>query len=198
MKTYTASTNISINIVLRNGLNMRISFSPLTDGRSVLYTSDEEIQWGLEHHYKFGKLFTLDNRPKIETSKPAKKANKQPAKRKSASRKDKAPTVEIAEVPAMETVREPHDDASAEIADNENLDTENFGIDDTVDDDASETDDTVDDETSDDETTVISVSDPDAAKDYLADKFGISRTKLKTCEIIEATARDLGIAFNYN
>lgn len=186
MKTYTASTNISVSIVLRNGMSKRISFSPMTDGRSVFYTSDQEIQWGLEHHYKFGKLFTLDVQPKIEQPKTVKKSDKRHAKGKSrASRKAEAPAVEIPE--------ELHDDALAETAvDNESPEADDSGIDDTVDSETDEVDDLAD------EITVVSVSDPDEAKDYLADKFGISRTKLKTCEIIEATARDFGLTFNYD
>ena len=36
-----------------------MSFTPQSDGTSVYYTEDKDIQWGLEHHYKFGKLFRV-------------------------------------------------------------------------------------------------------------------------------------------
>ena len=43
--------------------------------------------------------------------------------------------------------------------------------------------------------TIIEVTDPDAAKAYLADRFGISRTKIKSVETIKSMAAANGIEF---
>lgn len=43
--------------------------------------------------------------------------------------------------------------------------------------------------------TVITVSDLAAAKDYLCDKFGLSRTKLRSSAAILAAAKENGIQF---
>jgi hypothetical protein len=45
--------------------------------------------------------------------------------------------------------------------------------------------------------TVINISDVDAAKDYLSEKYGISRTKLKTLSAINKAAAANGIEFNW-
>lgn len=44
--------------------------------------------------------------------------------------------------------------------------------------------------------TVITVSCPDDAKDYLADKFGISRTSMKNVKAIKAIAESKNIEFS--
>lgn len=51
-----------------------------------------------------------------------------------------------------------------------------------------------DNETS-DNLTKVNVSDLSAAKDYLADKFGVSRTSMKKSETIIAIAKEHGIEF---
>lgn len=61
IKTYKAYTHISINVVLPEGKNVRISFTPLSNGSSLFTTRDEDIQKGIEGHYNFGKLFKLHN-----------------------------------------------------------------------------------------------------------------------------------------
>lgn len=43
----------------------------------------------------------------------------------------------------------------------------------------------------------VTVSDLDAAKDYLAENYDVVRTKLKTEEIINETALSFGIVFKY-
>ena len=60
MKKYISNSVISISVALPNGEGTRISFFPQSNGMSVFYTSDKDIQWALEHHYKFGKLFRLE------------------------------------------------------------------------------------------------------------------------------------------
>ncbi len=60
-KTYTSSTNASVNVVLPNKNNLRIAFSPLSNGTSVYITSDPNIQTALEQHYRFKSLFKLSS-----------------------------------------------------------------------------------------------------------------------------------------
>ena len=74
IKTYTANSHISINVVLPNKSNMHVSFVPLSDGRSMYSTNDENVQRGLERHYNFNKLFFLSeseeqNEAESETAK---------------------------------------------------------------------------------------------------------------------------------
>ena len=58
IKIYKANTNISINVVLPSSKkNLHIAFVPMSDGSSVFSTENEEIQKGIERHYKFGSLF---------------------------------------------------------------------------------------------------------------------------------------------
>ena len=39
---------------------MHITFMPVSDGSSVYSTDNEDVQYGIEHHYRFGSLFYLD------------------------------------------------------------------------------------------------------------------------------------------
>lgn len=133
MKSYKATTSLSINIVLPSGANKHIAFSPVTDGSSVFYTPDPDIQWGLEHHHKFGKLFILSTTDPLPAE-PSSAVTAQPAS------------------PASTTPSQ---------------------------------------------LTTVNVTDLDDAKDYLADKFGMSRTKLRSRDSIESAARQVGIKFNY-
>lgn len=64
-KLYKSNTNLSINIVLASKANMHVSFTPQSDGTSLYRTANEDIQRGLERHYKYGKMFKL-----IETYDP--------------------------------------------------------------------------------------------------------------------------------
>ena len=54
---------MSLSVGLPDGGNARVSFTPQSDGTSVYYTEDKDIQWGLEHHYKYGKLFRVEEEP---------------------------------------------------------------------------------------------------------------------------------------
>lgn len=61
MKRYISRSHISINVVLpASKKNLHITFSPMTNGGSMYYTDNKEIQAGIENHYKFGKLFRVD------------------------------------------------------------------------------------------------------------------------------------------
>lgn len=130
IKTYTANSHISINVVLPNKSNMHVSFVPLSDGRSMYSTNDENVQRGLERHYNFNKLFFLSE-------------------------------------------SEEQNEAESETA----------------------KDDTIDDGANDDGLLVVEVSDLAEAKNYLADKFGLSRTKLNSSAKIINEAAAHGIEF---
>lgn len=69
IKHYKAKTDISINVVLKNGANMHISFIALSDGQSEFYTDNKDIQDALERHHRYGKLFkcigVVENTPTV-------------------------------------------------------------------------------------------------------------------------------------
>lgn len=61
-KKYISRSTISLNVyVPQTKSNVRVSFMPLSNGSSVYVTEDENIQYGLEHHYRFGSAFRLDS-----------------------------------------------------------------------------------------------------------------------------------------
>lgn len=126
-KTYKASTNVSINVVLSSKKNLHISFVPLSNGSSTFATSNKELIRAIESHYNFGKLFRL---------------------------------------------------YSQQDEDENTTDADELS------------------DTSEDILKTITVSDLAAAKDYLADKFGISRTALRSKKAIDEQAAAKGIEFN--
>ncbi len=79
MQKYISSSHVCLNVHLKNGANVHVSFSPLTGGGSVYYTADKDIQEGLKNHAKYGKLFNLDesfketvkSAPKVKEPEPA-------------------------------------------------------------------------------------------------------------------------------
>lgn len=181
MKKYLANTAVSVSVILPNGKSTRISFSSLSNGTSVFYTDDKDIQWGLEHHYKFGKLFRLvedtGEKKNIVSKKPMSKEPVKAAPKKASGKKPKQNTEAVpAEAPA------PADEAVEEVP--------------TQEDSAADTD-------SDDESAQespyreVTVSDMDDAKDYLAEHYDVVRTKLKSEESIREAALAFGIVFKY-
>lgn len=58
-KHYKSKTAISINVVLKSKKSMHIAFTAQSDGSSVYTTDNPDVQYALEHHYKYGKLFKL-------------------------------------------------------------------------------------------------------------------------------------------
>lgn len=173
MKKYLANTTISVSVSLPNGGNARVSFSPLTDGTSVFYTNDEELQYALEHHYKFGKLFRLVEDTPDEKAAPSKRQSKAPA---SKSGKKAGKPIESPVISNEEAVNNIPEEIEAQDTDNEN--------------EASEIDEVT-------EYKEVVVSDMDAAKDYLADNFDVVRTKLKNEDSIKEAALAFGIIFKY-
>lgn len=150
IKTYESSTNISINVVLKNKKNRRISFVPRSNGSSVFTTEDIELQNALEQHYNYGNLFKL----------VGKKLSPKPVLR---SGKD---TVAVPDF----------------LTDNMNENDEH----ETAESPTGETDLPV---------QKVKVNDIGEAKDYLAEKFGISRTSMRKTESILDLATKYGVEF---
>lgn len=130
IKTYMASSNVHINVVLANKRNRHISFMPLSDGRSVFSTDDVELQKAIERHSRFGSLFFLSGaEPVVPEVKP----------------------VEDNGTPIL-------DDETPKLVE-------------------------------------VEVSDASAAKDYLAENFGISRSSLRSVTAILKAGEGHGIVF---
>ena len=128
-KHYKSKTSISINVVLKSKKSMHIAFTAQSDGSSVYTTDNPDVQYALEHHYKYGKLFKLVNTESEADIKAKKEAEKAAANEKK------------------------------------------------------------------DEIRKVSVSDLAAAKDFLADTFGISRTSLRSEKAIMEAAKANNIEF---
>ena len=108
---------------------MHIAFTAQSDGSSVYTTDNPDVQYALEHHYKYGKLFKL-----VSTESEADIKAKKEAEEAAANEKK-------------------------------------------------------------DEIRKVSVSDLAAAKDFLADTFGISRTSLRSEKAIMEAAKAHNIEF---
>ena len=108
---------------------MHIAFTVQSNGSSVFITDNADIQYALEHHYKYGKLFKLVS---VENDTEAK-----------ADKDDTGTKTEAAK----------------------------------------------------DEMRKVSVSDLGAAKDFLANTFGISRTSLRSQKSITEAAKAHNIEF---
>lgn len=167
IKKYSATTNVSINVVLKSGANRHIAFSAQTGGGSVFYTEDVDIQEAMERHYKYGTLFKID--PHFQSDK-----NLAP-KPKPAS--DNIETTDFPTIPQVE---------NAASTTGENADESTS---------ATDGKEAADPEVNENGLKTVVVSDPDAAKAYLAEHFGVSRTKLKSLKTIKETAATHGIEF---
>ena len=128
-KHYKSKTAISINVVLKSKKSMHIAFTAQSDGSSVYTTDNPDVQYALEHHYKYGKLFKL-----VSTESEADIKAKKEAEEAAANEKK-------------------------------------------------------------DEMRKVSVSDLGAAKDFLANTFGISRTSLRSTKSIIEAAKAHNIEF---
>lgn len=200
MKKYIANSDISVSVTLPNKKSTRISFSALSNGMSVFYTSDEDIQWALEHHYKFGKLFRLaedtpDEKPKAgkkheesPISKAGKKHEESPISKagKKTDKKTGKKTGKKIEKP-VENPTVPNEEATDETAD---ITGETYA------ENANSNDNSSGEENAPEYREVV-VSDMDDAKDYLAENFDVVRTKLKNEDSIRETALSFGIIFKY-
>lgn len=180
IKKYKANTNVSINVVLPSKKNLHISFIPLSDGSSVFQTDNEDIQRAIESHYNFGRLFRLVEASGVKT----------PAKKNSVKAASPAP----APVPT-ETKKEPVEtevptagEAVVEETVQEGT-TKTTVVETAADEVAPET------AGEDNGFRKVTVSDIAAAKDYLADTLGISRTSMRSTKAILQKAAENGIEF---
>jgi len=147
MKKYIAKTNVSVNVVMANGVNRHVAFMPQSGGGSVYYTDIPELQSALEAHYKFGRLFKIDQTYAKKKVLPKKNNSLEPV------------TDNEGKILAQE-VEDGTEKAESEEAGN-----------------------------------VIVVTDPDEAKDYLCEHYGLSRTKIKSLKAIKEAATANGITF---
>ena len=167
IKTYKANTNVSINVVLASKKNLHITFSPLSNGNSTFTTDNEEIMNAIERHYNFGKLFRLHS-TQGESKKKAPKAIEGIAP-KVDEKNDETTVQDGADLQPNEG------EAPTEDNDTEGADNNEEGAEQTL--------------------KKVKVSDLAAAKDYLADTFGISRTALRSMKAITEQAAAHGIEF---
>lgn len=177
IKTYKANTNVSINVALPNKKNLHISFVALSNGSSTFTTDNEEVMNAIECHYNFGKLFRLHS-VQGESKKKAAKVVEMPAKKEETPADNPTPA-EDTTVTATDNGDNENADANENNEQNGEVPTEGA---------ETKTD-------TDTELKQVTVSDLAAAKDYLADKFGISRTTLRSKKAIVEQAAANGIEF---
>lgn len=180
IKTYRANTNISINVVLPSKKNLHVTFNALSNGSSVYTTDNEEIQNAIERHYKFGTLFKLTD----STPNPAK------AKAKSKIVPPNTETTGNSEGEGEEK--------KGVVVDTPPADEGGEGEETTIGKGEEEEEEGDEDEdTSSEESSLrqVQVSDIATAKDYLAEKFGISRTSMRSTKSIMEHAKAQGIEF---
>ena len=181
IKTYKANTNVSINVVLPSKKNLHISFVPLSNGSSTFTTDNEDIMNAIESHYNFGKLFRLHSQ-QGESKKKATKVVELPKKEE----KKEEHTADVNPTPTNETtvVTDNGNDETADANDG----GENNEQNDETSTEGAETENGT-------SLKKVTVSDLAAAKDYLADKFDISRTALRSKKAIVEQAAANGIEF---
>lgn len=152
-------------VVVVNGKSRRVSFIAKTGGGSTFRTDDEVLQKAIESHYKFNELFRLAET--IEDKKPKKAVIK--------AKTDKEPL-------------KPEDGEDGNPSDEEQ-ETENPETEQEQDKDDEEQ------EAGNSELTQVTVTDFEDARDYLSDKFGISRTKIRSQKAVIEAAKARGIVF---
>lgn len=185
MKKYIAKTNVSINIVLPSGKNRHITFDAVTGGGSVFYTDDQDIINAMERHYKYGTLFRADHQYNAEKqgSKPIKKLKPETASQPVQT----PPVIPVAKPEPVEEVKE-----AQTAPESEQPDATDTGSEPQCEEEES---DNAEAEECENGLRTIVVTDPDAAKSYLAEHFGYSRTKIKTLKAIKDAATANGIVF---
>ena len=70
---FRSKTHVAINVVLKSGANVHVTFMELTGKGSVYYTNNAEVAEALRNHYKFGKLFKEEQEQPVVAAKPATK-----------------------------------------------------------------------------------------------------------------------------
>lgn len=168
-KTYRANTNVSINVVFANKKNLHISFVPQSDGSSVFVTSDEDVQKAIERHYKFGRLFRLASVRNVPTN------QKQEPTQDDGNDVDKEPPVQT----IVENTGDTDDENIGNVpeGDEQNVDATDNGT------------------AEQPELRIVQVSDISAAKDYLAENFGLTRSSMRSQKAILDTAAAYGVRF---
>ncbi|MBR6631006.1 MAG: hypothetical protein IKK89_03550 [Alistipes sp.] len=195
-KKYIAKSHISLSVRVSDKASAHITFSALTGGGSVFYTDDENLQQALEKHHKFGKLFKED---KTFTEQTAVKKAKAATPVKVEATTKPATTPNPTEDNNAEDKKADDNNAEDKKADDNNAEDkkadDNTPINPTesdMDDSNAKEDNTTEAEGN---VTKITITCLDDAKDYLSEKFGISRTKLRSKKAIEEAAADNGIEF---
>lgn len=180
-KKYIAKSHISLSVRVSDKASAHITFSALTGGGSVFYTDDENLQQALEKHHKFGKLFKEDKTFTEQTAvKKAKAAT--PVKVEATTKPATTPN------PTEDNPTEDNNAEDKKADDNTPINPTESDMDDSN----AEEDNTTEAEGN---VTKITITCLDDAKDYLSEKFGISRTKLRSKKAIEEAAADNGIEF---
>lgn len=63
---FTSKSHACLSVILPNGASKHISFTEITGGGSVYYTSDETIANALRKHPRFGRLFKeVEEEPEV-------------------------------------------------------------------------------------------------------------------------------------
>ena len=208
-KVYKANSVAHI-VVIVNGKSRRVSFAAKTGGGSTFRTDDEALQKAIESHYRFGELFHLaetfeDKKPK-KAAKPVDKPAENPEttnivqdngeqKPEDGNTTDQAPSdVEDEQAQTVQDNGEQKpedgnttDQAPSDVEDEQAQTVQDNG--ETEDDDIQE----VEGEQS--NLTKVKVTDFEDARDYLSDKFGISRTKIRSQKAVKEAAEANGIVF---
>lgn len=188
LKKYIAKSCVSISVALPTGGTTHVSFTPRTGGGSVYYTDNEKIQEGLKKHPKFGKLFKLDESTPAGSSKPAKTGHQPTDKREG----EQSP---LDEQPGGDNSTSTTGAASEVEGQGDNNDSASISG------EASEGEgqgtDSEDGEQGAAGSTFkeVEVTCNDDAKDYLAERFNVSRSKLRNRSEIDATAEANGVKF---
>ena len=179
-KVYKANSVAHI-VVIVNGKSRRVSFAAKTGGGSTFRTDDEALQKAIESHYRFGELFHLaetfeDKKPK-KAAKPVDKPAENPE------------TTNIVQDNGEQKPEDGNttDQAPSDVEDEQAQTVQDNG--ETEDDDIQE----VEGEQS--NLTKVKVTDVEDARDYLSDKFGISRTKIRSQKAVIEAAKANGIEF---
>lgn len=202
-KYYKANTNVSVSVVLPSKKSLRISFTPLSDGTSTYQTNKEDVQTALERHYKFGRLFKLIRTEGVSDA--AKEASKTPDRLKA----QPVPAEQNAMSAAKEVASEVHPvekqtqkvqsetDLVAEAVVEQEQEQEEVASEVRPAEEQKQDEERLPEERPEpeDKPRKVKVSDLATAKDYLADKFGVSRTTMRSLRSILAQAEAHGIEF---
>lgn len=181
-KVYKANSIAHIVVVV-NGKSRRVSFAAKTGGGSTFRTDDEALQKAIESHYRFGELFHLAETIEDKKPKKAVKPTDKPADKP-------APT----DTEQGDDGQEPAEDETTDETSSD-IEGEQSQIEQDADETENEEDDTQGTEDEQPNLTKVNVTDFEDARDYLSDKFGISRSKIRSQKAVKEVAEANGIVF---